>query len=112
MKHLYGKSKISLIFSEGRDTYSIFIILHHMLTETSKEQGTRDSVSFYRLMVSVLSSKDGKLFAKLSGSLSASALLKGNNVLGNTDVTRINFHCLKGIHLPDLSAARGFARCH
>lgn len=58
-----------------------------------------------------MSSKEGKLFAKRSGSLSASALLKGNNVLRNTDVTKINLHYLKGICLPDLSAAHSFAKC-
>lgn len=60
----------------------------------------------------MLNSKNGKLFAKLSGSLSASVLLKGNNVLRNTDVTKINFQCLKGICLHDLSADHGFAKSH
>lgn len=101
-----------LIFSSERDPYSIFIILHHMFTETSEEHGIRDSsIFFYRLMAFALSGKDGKLFAKLSDSLSASALLKGNNVLRNTDVTEINFHCLKGICLPDLTAAHNFIKC-
>lgn len=59
----------------------------------------------------MLSSKEGKLFAKRSGSLSASALLKGNNMLRNTDVTKINLHYLKGICLPDLSAAHSSAKC-
>lgn len=62
--------------------------------------------------MSLLSSKNGKLFVKLSGSLSASALLKGNKVLRNTDVTKINFQCLKGVCLPDLSADHGFAKCY
>lgn len=61
--------------------------------------------------MSVLSSKNGKLFAKLSGSLSASALLKGNYMLKNTDVTKINFQCMKFL-LADLSADCGFAKCN
>lgn len=73
-----------LIFSNERDTYSILTILHHPLTETPGERGIRDSgISLYCLMASASSSKDSKLFANLSDSLSASALLKGNNVLRN-----------------------------
>lgn len=108
MKHLYGKSKISLIFSEGRDT---FIIPHHMFMETSKERASGTQY-FILSSAGVLSSKDGKLFAKLSGSLSASALLKGNSIGRNTDVTKIIFQRLEGIFLPDLGADHGFAKSH
>lgn len=95
-----------LIFSTARDIYSVFIILHHTPTETSEEHGIRDSsILFYRPTAFASSSKDGKLLAELSDSLSASALLKGNNVLRNTDVATIDFPCLKGICLPDLTAA-------
>lgn len=84
-----------------------------MLMETSEEHSIKDSsVLFYSLMAFALSGKDGKLFAKLSDPLSASAVLKGNNVLRNTAVAKTDFRCLKGICLPDLTAAHSFIECH
>lgn len=107
-----GTQKYDLIFSNARDAYSVFIIMICPSTETSEEHGIRElSILFYHLIAFALSSKENKLFAKLSGSLSASAFLKGNNVLRNMNVPKINFHCLKGFCLPDLTAAHGFIKC-
>jgi len=47
MKHLYGTSKMPLIFSSERDAYSVFINLRHMFTETSKQHSTKDSNVIY-----------------------------------------------------------------
>lgn len=101
----------TLIFSERRDTYSIFIILHHMLMETSKEQGIRDSVlNFIACWCLCWAVKMANYLQNYQAPSVPQPFSRGKNVLRNTDVTKINFQGLK-FCLPDLSADHGFPQC-
>lgn len=86
------EAKMPLIFSSERDAYSIFIINRLKSTVLGTQV-------FYFITWRHLhwAAKMANYFQNYQDSLGASALLKRSNLLRNTDVTKINFRCLKNL---------------